>query len=218
MKPGARASPPASISIVPRSETRPTFAIRPSAKARSPRVGGRPLPSRSTASRTTRSVIARSCNAFGLWRQMTHRDRRVDDRCRVAARRRFGRRASRPREAGYGGGRLHTRAGVSAPGAIRTHDPRIRNPVLYPPELRGRLGVRALTEFDLHGQVRTSYDDGLRRAAACAMRCETTPQKITRKIPGSGDSRAHGACYKNRNPESQISEPVPVNASGGRWG
>ncbi len=27
---------------------------------------------------------------------------------------------------------------VSAPGAIRTHDPRIRNPVLYPPELRGR--------------------------------------------------------------------------------
>ena len=25
-----------------------------------------------------------------------------------------------------------------APGAIRTHDPRIRNPVLYPPELRGR--------------------------------------------------------------------------------
>jgi hypothetical protein len=26
----------------------------------------------------------------------------------------------------------------NAPGAIRTHDPRIRNPVLYPPELRGR--------------------------------------------------------------------------------
>ena len=25
----------------------------------------------------------------------------------------------------------------SALGAIRTHDPRIRNPVLYPPELRG---------------------------------------------------------------------------------
>jgi hypothetical protein len=26
---------------------------------------------------------------------------------------------------------------VNAPGAIRTHGPRIRNPVLYPPELRG---------------------------------------------------------------------------------
>ena len=28
---------------------------------------------------------------------------------------------------------------ISAPGAIRTHGPRIRNPVLYPPELRGRV-------------------------------------------------------------------------------
>jgi hypothetical protein len=27
---------------------------------------------------------------------------------------------------------------MNAPGAIRTHDPRIRNPVLYPPELRGQ--------------------------------------------------------------------------------
>ena len=27
-----------------------------------------------------------------------------------------------------------------APGAIRTHDPRIRNPMLYPAELRGRIG------------------------------------------------------------------------------
>ena len=27
---------------------------------------------------------------------------------------------------------------TSAPDAIRTRDPRIRNPVLYPPELRGR--------------------------------------------------------------------------------
>ena len=26
---------------------------------------------------------------------------------------------------------------INAPGAIRTHGPRIRNPVLYPPELRG---------------------------------------------------------------------------------
>jgi hypothetical protein len=26
---------------------------------------------------------------------------------------------------------------ANAPGEIRTHDPRIRNPVLYPPELRG---------------------------------------------------------------------------------
>jgi hypothetical protein len=26
---------------------------------------------------------------------------------------------------------------LNAPGAIRTHGPRIRNPVLYPPELRG---------------------------------------------------------------------------------
>ena len=33
----------------------------------------------------------------------------------------------------------------SAPGAIRTHDPRIRNPVLYPPELRGLTDFRALT-------------------------------------------------------------------------
>ena len=30
----------------------------------------------------------------------------------------------------------------NAPGAIRTHGPRIRNPVLYPPELRGHIGFR----------------------------------------------------------------------------
>jgi hypothetical protein len=29
----------------------------------------------------------------------------------------------------------------NAPGAIRTHGPRIRNPVLYPPELRGRIDI-----------------------------------------------------------------------------
>ncbi len=34
----------------------------------------------------------------------------------------------------------------SAPGAIRTHDPRIRNPMLYPAELRGlRVGQEELT-------------------------------------------------------------------------
>ena len=33
------------------------------------------------------------------------------------------------------------RRAPSAPGVIRTRDPRIRNPVLYPPELRGRGAV-----------------------------------------------------------------------------
>jgi hypothetical protein len=33
-----------------------------------------------------------------------------------------------------------TQLTYNAPGAIRTHGPRIRNPVLYPPELRGHKG------------------------------------------------------------------------------
>ena len=33
---------------------------------------------------------------------------------------------------------LKTNFPVNAPGGIRTHGPRIRNPVLYPSELRGR--------------------------------------------------------------------------------
>src|SRR4030095_15780731 len=37
----------------------------------------------------------------------------------------------------------------SAPGAIRTHGPRIRNPVLYPPELRGLNVFRVLTRRSL---------------------------------------------------------------------
>ena len=32
---------------------------------------------------------------------------------------------------------------VGVPGEIRTHDPRIRNPVLYPTELRGPRGAPA---------------------------------------------------------------------------
>jgi hypothetical protein len=43
---------------------------------------------------------------------------------------------------GVGGTHLDRHAGV--PGEIRTHDPRIRNPVLYPAELRGQLGDRKL--------------------------------------------------------------------------
>jgi hypothetical protein len=34
-------------------------------------------------------------------------------------------------------GRRLSGENLNAPGAIRTHGPRIRNPVLYPPELRG---------------------------------------------------------------------------------
>ena len=34
---------------------------------------------------------------------------------------------------------------VNAPGAIRTHGPRIRNPVLYPPELRGHMEYQLVT-------------------------------------------------------------------------
>jgi hypothetical protein len=33
----------------------------------------------------------------------------------------------------------------SAPGEIRTHGPRIRNPVLYPTELRGHMRFQQLT-------------------------------------------------------------------------
>jgi hypothetical protein len=33
----------------------------------------------------------------------------------------------------------------SAPGEIRTHGPRIRNPVLYPTELRGRIEYQLVT-------------------------------------------------------------------------
>ena len=43
---------------------------------------------------------------------------------------------------------LEVRAIGSAPGAIRTHDPRIRNPMLYPAELRGlRAGREELTRL-----------------------------------------------------------------------
>ena len=41
---------------------------------------------------------------------------------------------------------------ISAPGAIRTHGPRIRNPVLYPPELRGPVWK---TEIFNSGTLRT---------------------------------------------------------------
>jgi hypothetical protein len=34
---------------------------------------------------------------------------------------------------------------LNAPGEIRTHGPRIRNPVLYPPELRGHKEYQLLT-------------------------------------------------------------------------
>ncbi len=37
--------------------------------------------------------------------------------------------------------------GDGALGAIRTRDPRIRNPVLYPPELRGHEPSHQLTSF-----------------------------------------------------------------------
>jgi hypothetical protein len=51
---------------------------------------------------------------------------------------------------------------LSALGAIRTHDPRIRNPVLYPPELRGRRTIAIAYQggrIQRHGvcvRVRTS--------------------------------------------------------------
>ena len=47
---------------------------------------------------------------------------------------------STARRGGYAGSGVKATIGFvfNAPGGIRTHGPRIRNPVLYPSELRGR--------------------------------------------------------------------------------
>src|SRR5262249_12195978 len=44
---------------------------------------------------------------------------------------------------------------VNAPGEIRTHGPRIRNPVLYPTELRGHIKYQLLTLYFFSFGVQT---------------------------------------------------------------
>src|SRR5437879_13854040 len=60
MIPGMSARPSASIVSRPAPSTSPTAAILPLATARSPRRGGPPNPSRSSASQNTRSYIGGS--------------------------------------------------------------------------------------------------------------------------------------------------------------
>ena len=52
------------------------------------------------------------------------------------------------------GGSNRRRRNVGAPCGIRTHGPRIRNPVLYPSELRGRPDSEKVTPMRVAGKER----------------------------------------------------------------
>src|SRR4051812_48804674 len=70
---------------------------------------------------------------------------------------------------------------ISAPGATRTRGPRIRNPVLYPPELRGQARPRTRRGADNLAAARANLQPGALRihggrglAVGAAMRWNPT--------------------------------------------
>ena len=54
---------------------------------------------------------------------------------------------------------------VGVPGEIRTHDPRIRNPVLYPTELRGRRQPRVILASRVAQKGQIAPGEALRGAS-----------------------------------------------------
>src|SRR5262249_36132812 len=74
--------------------------------------------------------------------------------------------------------RAATARNHSALGAIRTHDPRIRNPVLYPPELRGR-GYEVEDLAESLRVTKRGLCPELCPAASWPLRCEV----ILRTVP-----------------------------------
>lgn len=87
----------------------------------------------------------------------------------------------------------------NAPGAIRTHGPRIRNPVLYPPELRGR--IRNCLWFAIEALV--TIRQGTRHGNFLPP-FECDPRQITNprcKLNNAIDSRLFG-CVRPRLPDA----------------